>query len=70
MSTDLATAARRVPPVPDASPQLLSASGVTKALRTGTWPRRHVREVLRGVDLQLHAGSPAGQGRYSRPRLG
>jgi ABC-2 type transport system ATP-binding protein len=60
MSTDLATATPRVTRETDAPRLLLSAAGVTKAFRTGTWPRRHVREVLRGVDLQLHAGEVVG----------
>jgi ABC-2 type transport system ATP-binding protein len=39
---------------------VLRAAGITKTFRTGWWPRRRARSVLRGVDLQLHPGEIVG----------
>ncbi|MFP5252209.1 MAG: ATP-binding cassette domain-containing protein [Actinomycetes bacterium] len=44
---------------PNDSP-VLQARGVTKAYRTGWWPRRRVKPVLRGADLQLRPGEVVG----------
>lgn len=41
-------------------PHLLSAEGVAKAYTTGIWPRRRRSPVLRGADLELHAGEIVG----------
>ncbi len=34
----------------------LTARGITKTYRTGWWPRRRTKHVLRGADLDLHPG--------------
>jgi ABC-2 type transport system ATP-binding protein len=50
-------------PLPDPSEHaapVLSASGVTKTFTSGLWPSRRHREVLRGVDLDLHEGEVVG----------
>ena len=39
---------------------VLEARGVTKTYRTGWWPRRRVKPVLRGADLQLWPGEVVG----------
>ena len=39
---------------------VLEARGVTKAYRTGWWPRRRVKAVLRGADVQLWPGEVVG----------
>ncbi len=39
---------------------VLTARGVTKAYRTGWWPRRHSRRVLRGADVDLWPGEVVG----------
>ena len=39
---------------------VLSARAVTKTYRTGWWPRRRGRPVLRGADLDLHPGEVVG----------
>lgn len=39
---------------------LLTAGGVAKTYRTGWWPRRRAKPVLRGVDLQLLPGEVVG----------
>ncbi len=44
---------------PDDSP-VLEATGVTKTYRTGWWPRRRVKPVLRGADVQLWPGEVVG----------
>lgn len=52
------------PPVTDPLPRLvrapLHATGITKSFRTGWWPRRRTRTVLRGVDLELLPGEIVG----------
>lgn len=40
--------------------QVLEARGVTKQFRSGMWPRRATRVVLRGADLELRAGEAVG----------
>lgn len=42
-----------------ASP-VLRAEGITRAFRSGWWPRRRAKEVLRGVDLELRPGEIVG----------
>ena len=39
---------------------VLEAAGVTKTYRTGWWPRRRVKPVLRGADVQLWPGEVVG----------
>ena len=39
---------------------VLSARGVTKTYRAGTWPRRRSLAVLRGLDLDLYPGEIVG----------
>jgi ABC-2 type transport system ATP-binding protein len=39
---------------------VLRAAGVTKTFRTGWWPRRRAKPVLRGADLELHTGEIVG----------
>lgn len=39
---------------------LLRGAGVTKSFRTGWWPRRRSKQVLRGADLELHPGEIVG----------
>lgn len=39
---------------------VLAARGVSKAYRTGWWPRRHSKQVLRGADLDLRPGEVVG----------
>jgi ABC-2 type transport system ATP-binding protein len=39
---------------------VLCAAGITKTFRTGWWPRRRAKQVLRGVDLELHDGEIVG----------
>jgi ABC-2 type transport system ATP-binding protein len=39
---------------------MLRAAGITKTFRTGWWPRRRAKQVLRGVDLELHDGEIVG----------
>jgi len=41
-------------------PPALEARGVTKTYRTGWWPRRRVKSVLRGADVQLWPGEVVG----------
>jgi len=45
---------------PESVPAILVARGVTKAYRTGTWPRRRSLVVLRGVDMDLYPGEIVG----------
>lgn len=48
-------------PVPGKGAEpVLSARGVTKTYRMGTWPRRRSLPVLRGVDLDLYPGEIVG----------
>jgi ABC-type multidrug transport system ATPase subunit len=42
------------------SPALLEALGVTKAYRTGIWPRRRSVHVLRGADIGIGPGQVVG----------
>jgi ABC-2 type transport system ATP-binding protein len=57
MATTMTTAVpRQDPPVGS----VLRAAGITKTFRTGRWPRRRTRQVLRGADLELHAGEIVG----------
>ena len=39
---------------------MLAAYGVAKSYRTGWWPRRHTRHVLRGATMELRAGEVVG----------
>ncbi len=42
--------------VDDDGVAVLSARGITKAYRSGWWPRRRRKDVLRGADLDLRPG--------------
>lgn len=42
------------------SEAVLIARGVTKTYRTGWWPRRHSKRVLRGADVELRPGEVVG----------
>ncbi len=46
--------------IPDAAPPVLTARGIGKAYRTGWWPRRRTKRVLRGADLELRPGEVVG----------
>lgn len=43
-------------PVVEAAAAVLTAGGIEKSFRRGTWPISHHRQVLRGVDLTLQPG--------------
>jgi ABC-2 type transport system ATP-binding protein len=42
------------------APTVLEARGIVKSYRTGIWPRRRSRTVLRGADVRLHPGEVVG----------
>ncbi len=48
------------PPPPSARPPVLEASDIIKTYRTGWWPRRRTKPVLRGADLHLLPGEIVG----------
>lgn len=39
---------------------VLESSGIVKTYRTGWWPRRRVKPVLRGAEVHLKAGEIVG----------
>ena len=45
---------------PGTAEPVLSARGITKTYRAGTWPRRRSVAVLRGVDVDLYPGEIVG----------
>lgn len=45
---------------PIESAPVLTATGITKAYRTGVWPRRRRLQVLRGADVELRRGEIVG----------
>jgi ABC-type multidrug transport system ATPase subunit len=45
---------------PEASTELLVATGIEKSFPRGVWPRRKRVAVLRGADLTLHGGEVVG----------
>jgi len=46
--------------VPGGDSSVLAAHGIAKSYRTGWWPRRHTRRVLRGADVELRTGEVVG----------
>lgn len=57
MATTVTAALPRQEPL--AGP-VLRAADITKTFRTGWWPRRRAKPVLRGASLELHAGEIVG----------
>lgn len=47
-------------PVVEAAAAVLTAGGIEKSFRRGTWPISHHQQVLRGVDLTLQPGEVVG----------
>ncbi|MGN7155535.1 ATP-binding cassette domain-containing protein [Dietzia cercidiphylli] len=49
-----------LPESPIGETVVLAAHGVAKSYRTGWWPRRRTRRVLRGADIELRPGEIVG----------
>jgi ABC-2 type transport system ATP-binding protein len=60
VTTDLAAVGGGTARVLSVPAPLLAASGIEKSYRRGVWPARHLRPVLRGVDLALFPAEVVG----------
>jgi ABC-2 type transport system ATP-binding protein len=59
-TTTGSTTGGNLPPPGADVPAVLDARGIVKAYRTGVWPRRRSRQVLRGADVRLRPGEVVG----------